>query len=241
VHELRGLAGVEDLRVRGRAAVGRVDGDRGERLAGAQQHAGPDLADVVAALLVDALRAQLVDPVADHLRRLAVEDVAGVDDRAGLAVEVLAVERTLGRVVGDRDRPDLFDVRRVAHVEELHAAVGRHRGHTLRHADGVEGARDRQHAAVGRHLLVLPRDVDLHPAERLGRRGIGDVVDRDVLAGGDEQAVADHLRAGGEADVLLDRAQVLDVLRHHRVLDRDGGSGGGEGKDRDAGRQERAK
>src|SRR5829696_1987203 len=50
VHELGGLAGVEHLRVLGRAAVLGVDGDRRERPAGGEQHARPDLADVVAAL-----------------------------------------------------------------------------------------------------------------------------------------------------------------------------------------------
>ena len=160
---------------------------------------------------------QLVDPVADHLRRRAVEDAAGIDDRAGAAVEVLAVEHALGRVVGDRDRADLLDVGRVADVEELHAAGRGHRGDALRDADGVEVARDRQHLAVGRHLLVLPGDVRLHRAERLRGGGVGDVVDRDVLAGRDEHAVADDLGAGGEADVLLDRAEVLDVGGHHGV------------------------
>ena len=156
--------------------------------------------------------AQLVDPVADHLRRRAVEDAAGVDDRARAAVEVLAVEHALGRVVGDRDRADLLDVRRVAHVEELHAAGRGQRGDAFRDADGVEVARDREHLAVGRHLLVLPGDVRLHRAERLRRRRVGDVVDRDVLAGRDEHPVADDLGAGRQADVLLDRAEVLDVV-----------------------------
>src|SRR3954451_11613759 len=55
VHELRGVAGVEDLRVRGRAAVLGVDRDRREGLAGGQQDAGADLADEMAGLLRVAL------------------------------------------------------------------------------------------------------------------------------------------------------------------------------------------
>ena len=169
VDELRRLPGVEHLRVRGRAAVLGVDRDHGERPAGGEQDARADLADVVAVLLVHALGRELVDPVADHRRRLAVEDPARVDDRPGAPVEVLAVERALHGVVGDRDRAHLLDVRRVAHVEELHAAVRRQRRDALGHADRVEVARHRQHLAVGRHLLVLPGDVDLHRPQRLGR------------------------------------------------------------------------
>ena len=207
----------------GRAAVALVDGDRRERLARGQQDARPDLADVMAGLLGHALLLHLVDPVADDPRRLAVEHAARVDDRPRAPVEVGAVEHALGRVVGDRDHADLLDVRRVADVEELHAAGRRAGRHALGHADGVEVARDRQHLAVGRDLLVLPRDVGLHPAEVLRLRGVGDVVDRDVLAGGHEHPVADHLGARREADVLLERAQVLDVVGHHRV--RPGGQG----------------
>jgi hypothetical protein len=51
--------------------------------------------------------------------------------------------------------PDLLDVGRVAQVVALDAAVGRHRRHAVGVADGVGVARDRQHLAVGRHLLVL--------------------------------------------------------------------------------------
>ena len=91
---------------------------------------------------------------------------------------------------------------------ERRDALGHHR---------VEVAGDREHLAVGRDLLVLPGDVGVHLAEGLRRRRVGDVVDRDVLARGDEQPVADDLGAGGQADVLLDRAEVLDVRRHHRV------------------------
>ena len=54
---------------------------------------------------VDALLAQLLDPVAHHSRRAAVEDPARVDDRPRAAVEVLAVEHALGGVVRARDDP----------------------------------------------------------------------------------------------------------------------------------------
>jgi len=64
-------------------------------------------------------------------------------------------------------------------------------------------------------------------AERHRAGRLGDVVDRDVLAAGDEQAVADDLRAGRQPDVLLDRAEVLDVVGGDPV--RAAVVGGGDG------------
>jgi hypothetical protein len=171
------------LRRRARGVL-RVDGDDRKRLACGEQHPGPQLTDVVAALLRDALGLELVDPVAGDRRRAPVEDAARVDDGAGPPVEPLAVE---------------------------HAAIGGQLRQAARHRR-VEVARDREHLAVGRDLLVLPRDVDLERAERLGRLGRRDVVDREVLAAGHVEAVADDLRSGRQADVLLDRAEVLDVV-----------------------------
>jgi len=154
---------------------------------GGEQDAGPDLTNVVAAPLVDALRPQLGDPVADDLRWRAVEDSAGVDDRAHAAVEVLAVQRAFRRVVGDWIVPTCRMSLGSRTSEQLHAACRRQRRHALRDADRVEVARDGQDLPVGRHLLVLPGDVRLHPAQRLRVGGVGDVVDRDVLARGDEE------------------------------------------------------
>ena len=77
----------------GRAAVLRVDRDRRERLAGGQQHAGPDLADVVAALLADSGDEDVLQTGLQRALTVSVEH----PDRYDAAVTLAEFQLAAGR------------------------------------------------------------------------------------------------------------------------------------------------